>query len=97
MSDVVLDRLLDRVNASSVFSVMLDESTDVSVHQNLIVYVRFLEQIGGREVPCVEFLGIRQLSVANAEAITSELLGMLRDMGLDLSRLGVVSTGDGRM
>lgn len=75
-----------------MFSVMLDESTDVSVHQNLIVYVRFLEQIGGREVPCVEFLGIRQLSVANAEAITSELLGMLRDMGLDLSRLGGVST-----
>lgn len=72
--------------ASSVFSVILDKSTDVSVHQNLIVYVRFLEQIGGREVPCVEFLGIRQLSVANAEAITSELLGMLRDMGLDLSR-----------
>lgn len=30
MSDVVLDRLLDRVGASSVFSVMLDESTDVS-------------------------------------------------------------------
>lgn len=75
-----------------MFSVMLDESTDVSVHQNLIVYVRFLEQIGGREVPRVEFLGIRQLSVANAEAITSELLGMLRNMGLDLSRLGGVST-----
>lgn len=75
-----------------MFSVMLDESTDVSVHQNLIVHVRFLEQIGGREVPRVEFLGIRQLSVANAEAITSELLGMLRNMGLDLSRLGGVST-----
>ncbi|XP_062594268.1 zinc finger protein 862-like, partial [Saccostrea cucullata] len=71
---------------------MLDESTDVPVHQNLIVYVRFLEQIGSRVVPSVDFLGIRQLSVANAEAISSELIGLLKDKGLDLDRLAGVST-----
>jgi hypothetical protein len=45
---VIVDELVGQVKGSGVFSVMLDESTDVSVHQNCVVYVRYLASIGGK-------------------------------------------------
>jgi hypothetical protein len=38
---------------------MLDESTDVSVSQNVVVYVRYLASVGGRVTPVTRFLGIK--------------------------------------
>lgn len=45
---------------------MLDESSDVSVHQNLVVCVRYLSSVCGRVQPVTGFLGIKQMSSANA-------------------------------
>lgn len=55
----------------------------MSVHHTLTVYVSVLD-------PSVYFISIRWLSVANAEAITSELLGMIKDR----IRLGHVGCWD---
>jgi hypothetical protein len=40
IAEVIADELVGQVKGSGVFSVMLDESTDVSVHQNCVVYVK---------------------------------------------------------
>jgi hypothetical protein len=64
---VIADELVGQVKGSGVFIVMLDESTDVSVHQNCVVYVRYLASIGGKVQPVTQFLGIRQLSLANKQ------------------------------
>ena len=32
------------VKESEFFSIMIDESSDVSGHQNLVIYIRFLEE-----------------------------------------------------
>ncbi|KAL3886322.1 hypothetical protein ACJMK2_026324, partial [Sinanodonta woodiana] len=80
------------VKESPVYSVMLDESTDVSVHQNLIVYVRYLTSLAGSVQPVTQFLGIRQLQTANAESIYLELLGLIQSFGFSLDNLIGVST-----
>jgi len=89
---VIVDELVGQVKGSGVFSVMLDESTDVSVHQNCVVYVRYLASIGGKVQPVTQFLGIRQLSLANAESIHSELISLIESFGFALDNLAGVST-----
>ena len=56
LAEVVVDELVSEVGESDVFSIMLDESTDVSVSQN--VYVRYLASVGGRVTTVTWFLGI---------------------------------------
>ena len=77
---------------SGVFSIMLDESTDVSVSQNVVVYVRYLASVGGKVTPVTRFLGIKQLSVANAKSIFSELVSLLGSFNFKLDKLVGVST-----
>ena len=88
--EVVVDELVSEVGESGVFSIMLDESTDVSVSQN--VYVRYLASVGGRVTPVTWFLGIKQLSVATAESIFSELVSLLGSFNFKLDKLVGVST-----
>lgn len=82
LSNINLYSLLATFRDSSLFSSMLDESTDMSVHHTLTVYVSVLD-------PSVDVLCIRWLSVANAEAITTDLFGMLKDKESDLDMLAV--------
>ena len=59
MSAVLEEELLDKINESKKFSLMFDESTDVSVHPNLIMYIRLLEaDTFGRVEPHTYFLCI---------------------------------------
>jgi hypothetical protein len=92
IAEVIADELVGQVKGSGVFSVMLDESTDVSVHQNCVVYVRYLASIGGKVQQVTQFHGIRQLSLANAESIHSELISLIESFGFDLDNLAGVST-----
>ena len=93
MSAVLEDELLDKINESKKFSLMFDESTDVSVHQNLIMYIRLLEaDTFGNVEPHTYFLSIDSLERANAESIYSKVLHTLDKKGIDLRGLCGVST-----
>ncbi|KAJ8300957.1 hypothetical protein KUTeg_022476 [Tegillarca granosa] len=72
LAEVLEDDLVVRIKESGVFSIMIDESTDVSVHQNLVVYVRILEKVLGRVQANTYFLGIRELCSATADSIRAE-------------------------
>nr|XP_022317923.1 zinc finger protein 862-like [Crassostrea virginica] len=71
---------------------MSDESSDVSVHQNLVVYVRYLEQAFGRLHARTSFLGLRQLEIANSDSIREQVVKLLVDKGLDVSKLAGIAT-----
>ena len=73
---------------------MFDESTDVSVSQNLIIYVRYLvvNQASSRIEPVTSFLAIRSLFRANAESITREILDVLNEKKIPLDRLTGLAT-----
>lgn len=93
IAGVIEDRLLDRVRESGFFSVMIDESSDVSVHQNLVLYIRYLEESLGRLDAKTTFMGIRQLASANSNSIREEVVKILSDKGLEISNLVGIATG----
>ena len=57
--DVIRDGIVSGVKDSDCFSLMFDESTDVSVSQNLIVYIRYLRSRVDRVEPTTSFLAIQ--------------------------------------
>ena len=70
MSAVLEEELLQKIRQSGKFSIMFDESTDISVHQNLIMYIKILEKNNIDIVePHTYFLSIDSLYRANADAI----------------------------
>ena len=73
---------------------MFDESTDVSVSQNLISYIRNLsvDKVSARVEPTTSFLAIRTLFCANAESITREILDVLCKRQIPLDKLVGVAT-----
>lgn len=74
--------MLDGVRESGFFCIMIDESADVSVHQNLMLYIRYLEEALGRLDAKTSFMGIRQLASANSNSIREEVVKILSDKGL---------------
>ena len=71
---------------------MLDESSDVSLHQNLMVYIRYLEQAFGRLDPRTSFLGLRQLDIDNSDSIREQVVKLLVENSLDVSKLAGIAT-----
>ena len=94
ISDVIRDDIVCGVKNSECFSLMFDESTDVSVSQNLIMYIRYLsvDKVSARVEPVTSFLAIRALYRANAETITREVLDVLSDKQIPLDKLTGVAT-----
>jgi hypothetical protein len=58
-----------RVRKSPYFGIMADETTDNSVNQQLIVYIKFLDEIDGNLRPAIDFLGLVAPVSGSAEDI----------------------------
>ena len=87
--------LSQKLMRSPRYPLMFDESTDISVHQNLIVYIRLLEcDMSSTVTTNTFYLSITDLHMANADAIYSKILLILSEKGLDISNLcGVCTDG----
>ena len=85
---MIRNSIVDECNSSSFWSVMADETTDVSTKEQVSVCVRYIRKTypHGLEV-CEEFLGFCTVSVANAEAITSAIIGLVEGAGLSMDQL----------
>ena len=80
--------IVDECNSSMFWSVMADETTDVSTKEQVSVCVQYVKKTEpkGLEV-CEEFLGFSSVSVANAEAITTAIVSLVKGVGLNMDRL----------
>ena len=86
------------ISSESKFSIMIDESTDVSNVQNLIVYIRCAVDMNVH----VYFVGLVPLELATAAAVFDKLVSFLHDIGFTegvLSRqlIGFCSDGASSM
>ncbi|KAJ8299943.1 hypothetical protein KUTeg_021462 [Tegillarca granosa] len=88
IAQVLQDELLSRVREFGIYSIMIDESSDISV-QPIWLY---LDEELGRVEPKTSFLSIRQLSLANADCIVAELLKALGRKGLQVKDMVGIST-----
>jgi len=80
----VIDNSLDvELKNCLFFSILCDESTDLSVNKNLIVYIRYV--CNGKVQ--TKLLGNVKITDGTANMITTELLQVLKKRHLDVSRM----------
>ncbi|CAC5418182.1 MEGF10_11 [Mytilus coruscus] len=77
VSTVIIEDIINSLD-NKPYSIMIDESTDISVDQNLLIYIRFLNQSLGKFEPKSCLLGVRKLrDGAAAGKITQEIFDLL--------------------
>ena len=74
---------LKRLHKAPFFSIMADESTDVTTIEELTICCRWVES----GVPEEDFIEILPLKNANAESIYSALVEYCREKNIELGRL----------
>ena len=89
IASVIRKRVVDNIKKAEFFSVMIDGSTDVSVKEQEIVYVKLLK--GGRAVTC--FLGLIQLRSGDANGILAGLESFFLELNLENWKSKVVGLG----
>ena len=83
LSDTVKEVVMTKMRDSPTFSLMIDESTDVSVLKQLVVYGRAV--VDGKLES--HFLGMRDLADGRAMTIERSLLEFLNDNGLEITNM----------
>ncbi|KAK3091876.1 hypothetical protein FSP39_023354 [Pinctada imbricata] len=90
MAKVVQDDLLDDIKNSAVYSIIADESTDVSTEKTLMLYVRYIKN----GAPKVSFLEVVELAgdECNSENICNTILRVLEQRNLCVTNLSCITT-----
>ncbi|CAG2192260.1 Fibrinogen C domain-containing protein 1-A,Fibrinogen C domain-containing protein 1,Fibrinogen C domain-containing protein 1-B,Angiopoietin-1,Fibrinogen-like protein A,Angiopoietin-4 [Mytilus edulis] len=92
ISTVIIEDIIKSVD-NKPYSIMIDESTDISVDQNLLIYIRFLNQSLGKFEPKSCLLGVRKLrDGATADKITQEIFESLNDFNINISNMCGIAT-----
>ncbi|CAH2084734.1 unnamed protein product [Euphydryas editha] len=72
------------------YSLILDESTDISVTKQLGVIIKYLSEERSEIVST--FLGLQQLQSSNAKSIVDALISLISDLNLDIKNLMGIGT-----
>ena len=83
LSDIIEEDVLTAVRSSPAIGLMCDESTDISVTKELILYARILS---GKEVQA-HFLKLTHINDGKAETITKAILEYLEKNDIPLSTI----------
>ena len=87
---VIEQDLKARIQDSQYYGIIVDESTDLSIHKKLVIYVRYVSE-GEMNT---ELLGNIRIADGKAETINSEIRNTLLNMGLEVSNcVGLGSDG----
>lgn len=85
-SDVIRQKNVDEIKSSGMFSVLIDESTDIAITKHMVVYIRIVDS---DFVPHTLFF--KNVTVDNpksdASVLFEKLKKALEDEGLDLSQV----------
>ncbi|KAK9674651.1 protein of unknown function (DUF4371) [Popillia japonica] len=83
------DELITDIGNSS-YSLIIDESTDMSVNQYLCLSVRYFSEVKAKVV--TTFLGIVEVKDANAVGLANTLTDYIRKTGLKVENLLALAT-----
>ena len=89
--DVERQKLAETINAARFITILSDGSTDVSVYENEIIYVRFAAQ----GEPHTMFVSIVRVPKADANGIFRAISGALDELNVDVKHKIVCFTADG--
>lgn len=80
-SDIEND-IIEKIR-QSFYSIIIDESTDISIHKNLVIYTKFLDD----GVPRTAFLKLLELESATALDIEQAVVAYLQKHAIALANL----------
>ena len=83
-NDLILKRLVDSINRSRFFSVLADETTNISCQEQLTLCARYVSDDFAIEECFLQFVPITDLSGKN---LSSTILNNLSDIGIDVSKM----------
>lgn len=82
---IVTEKIVTKVKKGRFFSIMVDETTDVSTQEQLSFCVRYLDT--ENTVLCEDFLGFVAVNDLTGEGLTETILKMMAEFGLSLNDL----------
>ena len=84
ISNIHQKSILCRIRDSFFFGLMIDESTDVSVTDHVVIFATFAEEI----IPITAFLGLFEIHGGknDAQFIYNCLIKSIKEWGLDMQR-----------
>ncbi|XP_046564478.1 uncharacterized protein LOC124273284 [Haliotis rubra] len=84
----ILSSIVESCKAAKYFVIIADECSDVSIHEQLSLCLRFLDKDLNRQLVIrEEFVGFRHAESLKGEAICELLLQFLDDLGLDVQNV----------
>ena len=90
LGEAVSEPIISAIRQSSFFAVCIDETTDVSITKELIVYIRYVH---GGEINTA-FVRVIELPDSAARTITDSVCSLCKDFDFDMQKLcGLGSDG----
>lgn len=83
LSNTVQEEILEEVHASSMISILCDESTDIAVTKQLVVYIRYIKN--GKA--CTRFLKIKGLADGKAVTIEKALIEICTKANISVEKI----------
>ena len=78
---VAWEILVTAIRESKIFSIIIDESTDISIHKNLIIYAKYYQK---EYEARVSFLKLLELEGSKAADIEARILSYCQEQKLEL-------------
>ena len=92
ISDSIFIRLLEKIRNSSTFGIMVDETTDISTKQQLIIYCTYWNQIEQR--PCYSYFKTIEIKDKTSTSLLNSLRSILSINNLSvMDMMGFASDG----
>ncbi|CAH0558722.1 unnamed protein product [Brassicogethes aeneus] len=83
----ILTNIVEEANSYKYFSVMADETADISGHEQLSIGIRYVYEKNNKFTVKEEFLGFIKLEKLNADSIACSILEFLEKSGLNMDKL----------
>ncbi|XP_060846718.1 52 kDa repressor of the inhibitor of the protein kinase-like [Rhopalosiphum padi] len=84
---LIKNDIVNLANAANAFSVIADETADISGTEQLSIGIRFLDKHSNPPKIREEFLGFTPLEKLNAQSVATNIISFMTDCGLNLNKL----------
>lgn len=88
-SNLITEEIVNKINSARCFSILADETMDVSATEQLSFCVRYVDKISDASQTLVireDFLGFIPIYDQSAEHLTNAILQRCHELGLDMSK-----------
>ena len=83
--NAIRQKISDNVHKAKYFTVLTDETTDVSRVEQLTIVLRYVSDRSGTSVVVKDFVGFQPVEDLTGEGIANKILNFVRNLGLDMT------------